>query len=187
MIPAPTARLRFREMTPADLDDMAALLGDPEVMRFYPAPKTRDEAAAWIAWSQRSYAEHGIGLWVVETHEGEFVGDCGLTWQPVNGRHVLEVGYQVRAALHGRGYATEAATACRELARQHGFTELHAIVHPENRASLRVAEKLGMTHVEDDHAHPWIVRTVMRMSLTRDDATLSDPPGGPSEAADRQA
>jgi RimJ/RimL family protein N-acetyltransferase len=177
MIPAPTARLRFREMTPADLDDMAALLGDPEVMRFYPAPKTRDEAAAWIAGSQRRYADDGFGLWIVETHDGEFVGDCGLSWQPVNGRSVLEVGYHVRAALQGRGYATEAATACRELAREHGFTELNAIVHPENIASRRVAEKLGMTHVEDDLAHPWIVRTVMRMPLTRDDGAPPLSPG----------
>jgi RimJ/RimL family protein N-acetyltransferase len=157
-------------MASADLDDMAALLGDPEAMRFYPAPKTRDEAAAWIASSQRRYAEDGFALWVVETHEGEFVGDCGLTWQSANGRRVLEVGYHVRAALHGRGYATEAATACRELARAAGFTDLHAIVHPENRASLRVAEKLGMTHVEDDHARPGIVRTVMRMPLVPDAA-----------------
>jgi RimJ/RimL family protein N-acetyltransferase len=43
----------FREMTPDDLDDMAALLGDPKVMRSYPHPKSRDEALAWITWNQR--------------------------------------------------------------------------------------------------------------------------------------
>jgi len=168
VIPAPTARLRFREMTPDDLDVMAALLGDPEVMRFYPAPKTRDEAAGWIGWSRASYADNGFGLWLLETHDGEFVGDCGLTWQSVNGRRVLEVGYRVRAELQGRGYATEAATACRDLARDAGFPELYAIAHPQNAASLRVAEKLGMTRVEDDTAHPWIVRAVMRMPLGAD-------------------
>lgn len=85
MIPPPTPRLRFREMTADDLDHMAALLGDPEVMRYYPAPKTRAQAQAWIDWNVRSYAEHGFGLWVVETHDADFVGDCGLTWQPVGG------------------------------------------------------------------------------------------------------
>ena len=45
-VPPPTPQLAFREMTPYDLDDMAALLGDPEVMRFYPHPKNRDEALA---------------------------------------------------------------------------------------------------------------------------------------------
>ena len=165
MLPATTERLRFREMGPADLDAMAALLGDPEVMRFYPAPKTRDEAADWIAWNQRNYAEHGHGLWIVETHEGEFLGDCGLTYQPINGRTELEVGYQVRADLQGRGYATEAAAACRDLARDVLDAELLvAIIHPDNVPSQRVAQKIGMRHLEDDVDRPQPV-VVYGMSL----------------------
>lgn len=104
-------------MGEADLDLMAELLGDPRVMEFYPAPKTRDESAAWIAWNQRNYAEYGFGLWILETINGDFVGDCGLTWQEVNGVPKLEVGYHVRVELQGRGYATEAAAACRDAAR----------------------------------------------------------------------
>lgn len=150
MIPAPTPRLRFREMTHDDLDAMAALLGDAEVMAYYPAPKTRQEALAWIDWNQRNYAEHGHGLWVIETHDGEFVGDCGLTWQPVNESTKLEVGYHVRRDRQGQGYATEAAGACRDFARDVlGATELVAIIHPANVASRRIAEKIGMRHVDD--------------------------------------
>lgn len=160
MLPAPTARLRFREMTDADLDAMAGLLGDPEVMRFYPAPRSREEAAAWIAGNRRRYTEDGHGLWIVEARAAElgvhddewvFVGDCGLTWQQVNGERRLEVGYHVRADLQGRGYATEAAAACRDHARDAlGSPELVAIIHPANTASRRVAEKIGMRHVDDD-------------------------------------
>ena len=99
-VPAPTRRLAFREMTPDDLDDMAALLGDPQVMRYYPHPKTREEALGWIAWNQRLYREHGVGLWLLTLGAtGEFVGDCGLTPQQVDGATELEVGYHVRAAL----------------------------------------------------------------------------------------
>jgi RimJ/RimL family protein N-acetyltransferase len=54
-----SARLQFREMTPADLDDMAALLGDPAGMTYYPAPKTRDEANQWINWNRRLYLSRG--------------------------------------------------------------------------------------------------------------------------------
>jgi len=166
LLPAPTSRLAFREMTEADLDDMAALLGDPEVMAYYPAPKSRGEAADWIARMQARYAEHGHGLWIIETHDGEFLGDCGLTWQSVNGDPVLEVGYHVRADRQGRGYASEAARACVELvAREWAPVLLTAIIHPANDASRRVAAKLGMTHIDDDHAHPWIVRTVMGMTV----------------------
>ncbi|MFC7877584.1 GNAT family N-acetyltransferase [Isoptericola sp. NPDC057391] len=164
--PPPTARLRFRAMGPADLDEMAALLGDPDVMAYYPAPKTRAEAAAWIAWNQENYARHGHGLWILETLDGAFVGDCGLTWQRVGEDFRLEVGYHVRRELQGRGFATEAAAACRDVARDVlGARELVAIVHPDNTASRRVAEKLGMRHVADDTTGPVPVRTVMGMDL----------------------
>ena len=74
-----SARLTFREMTPDDLDDMALLLGDPEVMTYYPRPKTRDEAVQWVDWNRALYRTHGYGLWVLCTADGGFVGDCGLT------------------------------------------------------------------------------------------------------------
>lgn len=168
LLPGPTERLRFREMTPDDLDEMAAMLGDPGVMAFYPAPLSRAESADWIERMQRRYDGDGHGLWLLETRDGGFVGDCGLTWQTVNGARVLEVGYHVRVALQGCGYATEAARACVEVARAHfAPTTLTAIIHPENIASRRVAERLGMTHIDDDRAHPWIVRTVMGMPLER--------------------
>ncbi len=166
MIPHSTSRLRFREMTLDDLDAMSALLGDPDVMTYYPAPKTRAETVAWIEWNQANYAQHGYGLWIVETQAGDFVGDCGLTWQKVNGRSELEVGYHVRLDLQGRGYATEAAMACLEYAREVvGAPSLVAIIHPGNAASRRVAERLGMRHLEDE-LDGSAVRTVMAVALS---------------------
>jgi len=146
MQPPVTERLSLREMTVDDLDDMAALLGDPEVMRHYPRPKTREEASGWIAWNQRLYREHGYGLWLVRRREdGAFVGDCGLTPQVVDGETHLEVGYHVRADLQGHGYATEAAAACRDLARDVlRAPKLIAIIDPDNVASQRVATKIGL-------------------------------------------
>ncbi|SEI77428.1 Protein N-acetyltransferase, RimJ/RimL family [Arthrobacter sp. yr096] len=167
MLPHPTDRLRFREMTMEDLDSMSAMLGDPSVMTYYPAPKTREEAVAWIDWNQANYARHGYGLWIVETHDGGFVGDCGLTWRQVNGRSELEVGYHVRSDLQGRGYATEAASACLEFARDAvGAALLVAIIHPDNVASRRVAERLGMRHLEDELSGS-LVRTVMGVDLAQ--------------------
>lgn len=161
--PPPTARLRLREMRDDDLDDMAALLGDPDVMRYYPAPRSRAEAAEWIARSRRRYRDDGFGLWVLEDAGGRFVGDCGLSWQPLGDRRVLEVGYHVTPPLQGHGYAAEAAAACRDLAQSLGFGELRALVHPDNAASARVAEKVGMRRdaAESDAAGI----TVMRMAL----------------------
>jgi RimJ/RimL family protein N-acetyltransferase len=176
VIPAPSTRVRFRLMSANDLDNMADLLGDPIVMRFYPEPKSRSGALAWIEWNEKNYYEHGYGLWIIETRDGDFIGDCGLTWQLVNGVYELEVGYHVRTAAQGRGYATEAAAACRDFARDHtSATRLVAIIHPENAASKRVAEKIGMHQAEDDEGHGTLVRTVMRMPLRtpdRDPLTL---------------
>jgi len=138
-------RLTFREMSADDLDGMALLLGDPEVMTYYPRPKTRAEAAYWIEWNRGLYRLHGYGLWLLTTTDDGFVGDCGLTPQVVDGVTELEVGYHVLPALQGRGYATEAAAASRDFARAVlGATRLIAIIHPDNRPSQRVAEKIGL-------------------------------------------
>jgi RimJ/RimL family protein N-acetyltransferase len=149
--PADTRRLSFAEMTAGDLHDMTALLGDANVMRYYPRPKTRDEALSWISWNQDLYQREGFGLWVIRLRAtGEFVGDCGLTLQEVEGTVEVEVGYHVRADLQGLGYATEAAAACRDHARQVlGLSRLIAIIDPENKPSQRVAEKIGLRFERD--------------------------------------
>jgi RimJ/RimL family protein N-acetyltransferase len=129
-----SARLAFRETSPDDLDDMACLLGDPGVMTYYPRPKTRQEAAQWIQWNRGLYRTHGFGLWLLTTADGDFVGDCGLTPQVVDGVTELEVGYHIVPARQGRGYATEAAAASRDFARtQLGAPRLVAIIDPDNR------------------------------------------------------
>ena len=138
-------------MTLDDLDAMAVMLGDPVVMAYYPHPKTRDEARAWIEWNLTNYRTHGYGLWILETEDEKFVGDCGLTWQPVWGGHKLETGYHVARSAQGQGFATEAARACSDFARDILYAdELVAIIHPRNLASQRVAEKIGLAFLGTD-------------------------------------
>ena len=120
-------------MTEADLPDIATL--DISASR---GPE------GWIAWNRRNYAEHGFGLWVVETHADEFVGDCGLTMQEVEGKWFVEAGWHVRSDLRRQGYATEAAGAVREAARAAGIDHLIAIIRPHNVPSQRVAAKVGL-------------------------------------------
>jgi RimJ/RimL family protein N-acetyltransferase len=141
-----TQRLILREMTGADLDHIAALFGDEEVMRYYPKPMTRDEAQAWVEWNVRLYRSHGFGLWAMVLRDtGEFAGDCGLTPQYVDGVKEIEVGYHVRTSLQGRGYATEAAAAARDFASNTlHLSRLIAIINPANVPSQRVAGKIGL-------------------------------------------
>jgi RimJ/RimL family protein N-acetyltransferase len=141
-----TQRLRLSEMDEGDLDDFAALLGDPEVMRYYPRPKTRAETLEWIGVNRRRYRETGHGLWTLRRREDDaFAGDCGLTIQRVDGVDELELGYHVVPAFQRTGLATEAARACRDHARDAlGARRVIAIVHPDNVASQRVAMNTGL-------------------------------------------
>jgi len=86
-------------MSVGDLDDMTAVLSAPDPVRVDRPPRTRADAERWIEWQARNYAEHDFGLWVVWTHAGGFVGDCGLTMQDVEGTPEVEVGYHVMPAI----------------------------------------------------------------------------------------
>lgn len=132
-------------MTDSDLDQLTAVLGAPDPVRPGRMPRTRADTERWIAWNKQNYAEHGHGLWVIETHDGAFVGDCGLTIQDIEGEPHVEVGYHVHLALRGQGLATEAAAAVRDTAGEAGVDHLVAIIRPENLPSQRVAQKIGLT------------------------------------------
>ena len=141
-----TERLFLRELHPSDVDVLAEILGDVETMRFYPHPKSREETLAWIEWSQRSYADHGFGLWgMVLKEDGNLIGDCGLTVQDVDGESFVEVGYHLDKRYWHRGFAAEAALACRDHAFEAvGVDRLIALIRPENEPSWRLAEHLGL-------------------------------------------
>ncbi len=139
--PPYTKRVRFRRYQLADLDAVIAMFDDPEARQWYPTHSEPDEARRWIEWNLENYATHGFGLWAIEDIETEvFLGDCGLTYQMVEGEQLLELGYHLQELRRGFGYATEAAQACLDFA----FTELSAgsvcsIVDPQNVASIAVA------------------------------------------------
>ena len=81
-----TERLLLREFVPDDVDALAAVLSDPETMRYYPAALDRAGVAAWIERNRRRYADAGHGLWaMVLKASGEVIGDCGLARQAVDG------------------------------------------------------------------------------------------------------
>jgi ribosomal-protein-alanine N-acetyltransferase len=142
-----TQRLSLREFEPGDVDALAAILSDPETMRYYPVSFDRIGVVDWIRRNRARYSNDGYGLWaLILNSTGELIGDCGLVRQSVDGADEIEIGYHVRRDLWGQGYASEAAQACRD----YGFANLRvdhliSLIRPENLASRRVAEKNGMT------------------------------------------
>lgn len=166
-----TQRLRLRHYCKQDLDELATIFADEETMRFYPRPKTRDEADAWIDWNLALYRERGFGLWVMESIQGSrFLGNCGLTPQTVDEVTEIEIGWHTKRSCWNRGFATEAALACKDLAfTRFGLKRLISIIDPENIASRRVAEKIGM-HEERIALHedyPCVIYAIERISRGR--------------------
>src|SRR4051794_40089365 len=147
--PFETERLRLREFTRGDLAAVAAMVADEEQMTFYPRPKTREEASAWINRNLSCYKEYGFGFWCVESRAtAAFAGYCGIRPLALDGASEIVVGWPTKKALWNRGFATQAALAARDLAfERFALPRLVAVIHPEHIASRRVTEKTGM-HVE---------------------------------------
>jgi ribosomal-protein-alanine N-acetyltransferase len=141
-----TSRLVLRQFAWADVEALAAILSDPETMRYYPAPFTREGVEEWIERNRKRYAIDRHGLWaMILKSSGELIGDCGLIRQKIDGIEEVEISYHVRRDLWRQGLASEAAEACRD----YGFARLSvdrliSLIRPENLASRRVAEKIGM-------------------------------------------
>ena len=141
-----TERLILRMVRLEDFDAYAAMCADPEVMRFL-GGKTFDRLESWrqICAIIGHWHFRGYGLWAVEEKSsGQFIGRIGLhypeTWPG------FELGWTLARHAQGKGYATEAAR--RALA--YAFNELNrdrviSLIHPDNQASIRVAERLGET------------------------------------------
>jgi len=141
-----TPRLLLREMDHGDLDFMAEMLGNPEVMRHYPKTEVRAGAAANIQRQMDRYAQWGYGPWLVLSKEtGQPLGRVGLLRQVVEGVEEVEVGYMIHRPFWRQGFAFEAAAACRDYVfHTLGRDRVISLIRPENLPSQAVARKMGM-------------------------------------------
>lgn len=137
---------------------LAAMVADAEQMTFYPRPKTRDEAAAWISLNRELYAARGFGTWLIElAPQSHFAGYCGIRPLELEQVSEIEIGWHVHKRFWNQGIATEAAAlVCRAGAARWHLPRLVALVHPDHLGSRRVAENVGMrpertTVLEDDY------------------------------------
>lgn len=139
-------RLRFRPLREADLDALFSVFGNPLVMRYFPAPWSRQECAAALQRNIQRYAADGFGLWALERIDtGEFIGDCGLVRQQLPSGPEVEVGYHLHPESWGFGYATEAANRCLTYAFDAlKLSRVISLIRPENGPSRRVADRNGL-------------------------------------------
>lgn len=140
----------LRRWTPADKDPFAAMNADPEVMRYFPAPLTREESDAFVERIMARFDEHGWGLWALDT-QGEFAGFVGLS--PIRFRDGVEIGWRLAQRFWGMGLATAAARDVLTYAWDTvGLDEILSFTATLNIPSQRVMQRIGMTLAEEfDH------------------------------------
>ena len=143
-----TERLILRRLTTGDAEFIFELLNDPDFLRFVgdKGVRTLDDARQYIlSGPVASYEQHGFGLWLVELKGGNTaVGICGLLKREALAD--VDIGFAFLPRHRSSGYALESAAAVLEYSRNSlGLERVVAITDPDNVASLRVLEKIGMS------------------------------------------
>jgi len=145
-----TARLVLRGFTEDDVDPLYQILSDADALRYFPDPRppSRERVQKIISNQLQHWERHGYGWWALDPRSNKgLIGWSGLQFLPETGE--VEVGYLLGQPFWGQGLATEAAQACVQYGfEQLGLQTIVGIVHPENVASQRVIEKLGLSLVD---------------------------------------
>jgi RimJ/RimL family protein N-acetyltransferase len=158
-----TDRLNCRAWEGEDLEPFAEMCADPEVMRYFPAPMTRDMSEALINRAKAKQEADGFCFVPVETRkEGEFVGFVGLSIpsydKPLPFDPCVEIGWRLKRSAWGKGYASEAARAWLRFGFETiGLDEIVSFTSRINLPSQKVMERIGMTRdPSDDFLHPML-------------------------------
>lgn len=145
-----TSRLFLRPMLQTDFEALYLIFTDPNVMAAFNHPLfTPEQMQGWLQRNLEHQDQYGYGLFsVVRKETNELIGDCGLELMEDMG--AAELGYDFRSPFWNQGYATEAAIAVRGYAFDVlKLPRLISLIRVGNLASRRVAEKAGMTLIEE--------------------------------------
>ncbi len=144
-----TERLILRAFNEHDVSPLHQILGQKGVLQYFPNPNlpTREQVERLISAQLDHWIEHGYGWWAVELRAPKtFIGWSGLQYLPETKE--VEIAYLLGKPHWGKGLATEGARVGMSFGLERlGLKRIVAIVHPENIASQRVIEKLGMAFV----------------------------------------
>ncbi len=143
-----TPRLLLRHLELNDLPELLALYQNPEIRRYFPDgvlsyEDTREELE-WYLHGHPQYPE--LGLWAtIHKESGKFIGRCGLLPWEIDDKLEIEIAYLLDKNFWHQGLATEAASGILSYAFETlNLTRLICLMHPENSASQKVAERIGM-------------------------------------------
>ncbi len=146
-----TERLILQEYTPDDDHSVCEILSDPETMAHDPAPSDETRTRCRIGLNPDHCARYGFGLWAFILKETvEFIGDCGLTLQSIDGERLPGIGYHIHKQFRRQGFAKEAARAVRDWAFLNTrYNVLYSYMKYTNEGSWRTAMANGMRKVKE--------------------------------------
>jgi RimJ/RimL family protein N-acetyltransferase len=146
-----TARLTLEPVTEQHYAGLRKLNTDPAVMHFLNGgvPETEEATRAMIARVMAAWAAWGYSWWaLIADDTGELIGAACLQHLDRDAGKPREIGWRLGRSGWGKGYATEAARAIVEFAFEVvGADVLYAVADPDNAASIKVMERLGMRYV----------------------------------------
>lgn len=141
-------RIGFRNWLESDIDHMAAISADEEVMRYFPAVATYEQTAAFIARMQDELAEKGYCYFAVdELSTNTFIGFIGLSWRTFEAEFTpcVDIGWRLSPATWNKGFATEGAIRCLDYAFDTlKLDKVYSTAPKINTPSERVMQKAGM-------------------------------------------
>lgn len=147
-----TARTVLRMFERDDLDDLASIYSDPDVMRYLSGhPLSREETSGWLDYFLKGWEQYGFGWWAVTSKDsGEIIGHCGLQFIHITPE--VEVTYGLAKRYWRQGIASEIGRACL----RYGFEELsldriYALADPGNIGSHGVMQRIGMTYDKTEY------------------------------------
>ena len=149
-----TERLGLRNWKESDIDPMTKYLNqDPVVMEFFPYLKTKPETAKFVERMQVHCTEHGFCYFAVDRlDQDEFIGFIGLMHQTYESDYTpcVDIGWRLKTAAWGQGFATEGAKACLDFAfKKANLEEIYSIASVGNVNSENVMKKIGMQKVKE--------------------------------------
>jgi RimJ/RimL family protein N-acetyltransferase len=146
-----TERLILREYTIEDYDALYEIVSDQETMQHYPKPFDEERTKRWIEWNLQNYKEYGFGLLAVVLKEtSEFIGDCGITIQKIDGELLPEIGYHIHKKYWRKGFGSEAAKAVRDWAFENTeYNCLYSYMKYTNIGSYSTAIAIGMKKLKE--------------------------------------
>lgn len=150
-----SSHLGFRTWLESDLEAFSQMNADPEIMKYFEKPLSIEESQAMMERMNRMFDDKGYCYFAVDLLKtGELLGMIGMGWKTFEAEFTpcVDIGWRIRKEFWNKGFTTEGAKRCLDYAKAIGLQEVLSLASSDNKASIRVMQKIGMEYWLDfDH------------------------------------